>query len=508
MSKPTMLIILDGFGLAPDGPGNAVALANTPNFDKYWADYPHTKLEASGMAVGLPKGQMGNSEVGHMNIGAGRVVMQSLTYIQSQINSGEFYKNPVLNETFDKAKGRALHLMGLVSRGGVHSDLEHLLALLELSKRKDIDPVYIHAFTDGRDTAPDSALGYIDELQHRIDELQHDIHIASVTGRYYAMDRDQRWERVKQAYDAVVCGQAEFSATSGLEAIRAAYARGETDEFIKATVITEHGKTVQINDGDAVVFFNFRADRARQLTYALLGDSNWKAFERCKTPRVHYASLMEYDAALGLPFAFELPALTKPLAQVISEAGLKQYHTAETENPHVTYFFNATIEEPFAGETRDMTPSPKEVATYDLKPQMSQPELTEATLKRIQNNDDDFLLLNFANPDMVGHTGVLEAAIKACEAADVGLGQLVEAIRAKGGTVMVIADHGNAEVMIDENGKPHTQHTTNPVPCIIISDNKNLTLREDGVLGDVAPTLLELMGLAKPREMTGKSLII
>jgi 2,3-bisphosphoglycerate-independent phosphoglycerate mutase len=508
MSKPTMLIILDGFGLAPDSPGNAVAMAHTPNFDAYWNNFPHTKLEASGMAVGLPTGQMGNSEVGHMNIGAGRVVMQSLTYIQSQIISGEFYNNPVLNTTFDKAKGRALHLMGLVSRGGVHSDLAHLFALLELAKRKDIDPVYIHVFTDGRDTAPDSALGYIDELQHYIDEMQHDIHIASVTGRYYAMDRDQRWERVKEAYDAVVCGKAEFSATSGVAAIQAAYARGETDEFIKATVIAENGKRVQINDDDAVVFFNFRADRARQFTYALLGYADWQAFERCKIPRIHYASLMEYDAALGLPFAFELPALTRPLAQVISEAGLKQYHTAETEKyPHVTYFFNATLEEPFSGESRDMTPSPKEVPTYDLKPQMSQPELTQATLKRLREHNDDFLLLNFANPDMVGHTGVLEAAIKACEAADMGLGTLVEAIRAKGGTVMVIADHGNAEVMIDENGKPHTQHSTNPVPCIIIGDNKNLVLREDGVLGDVAPTILELMGLAQPSEMTGKSLI-
>jgi 2,3-bisphosphoglycerate-independent phosphoglycerate mutase len=509
MNKPLMLIILDGFGLAPEGPGNAVALANTPNFDTYWAQYPHTQLEASGMAVGLPKGQMGNSEVGHMNIGAGRVVMQSLTYIQSQIDSGDFFQNKVLNVTFEKAKGHALHLMGLVSRGGVHSDLEHVFALLELAKQKDIDPVYIHVFTDGRDTAPDSALGYVDELQHKIDELQHDIHIASVTGRYFAMDRDKRWERVKQAYEAVVCGQAEFTSKSALEAIRSAYARGETDEFIRATIIPEHGKPVQINDDDAVVFFNFRADRARQLSYALLGNQEWQEFERCNVPKIHYASLMEYDASLGLPFAFELPPLSKPLAQAISEAGLSQYHTAETEKyPHVTYFFNATIEEPFLNEVRAMTPSPKEVATYDLKPQMSQPELTAATLKRIQEHDDAFLLINFANPDMVGHTGVLEAAIKACEAADNGLGQLVEAIRAKGGTVMVIADHGNAETMLDENGKPHTQHTTNPVPCIIIGDNKNLILREEGVLGDVAPTILELMELPQPREMTGRSLIL
>jgi 2,3-bisphosphoglycerate-independent phosphoglycerate mutase len=505
-----MLIILDGFGLAPEGPGNAVALANTPNFDTYWSDYPHTQLEASGLAVGLPKGQMGNSEVGHMNIGAGRVVMQSLTYIQSLIDSKEFFNNPVLNSVYDKAQGRALHLMGLVSRGGVHSDLEHVFALLDLAKQKNISPVYLHVFTDGRDTAPDSGLGYVEELEQKISELNHDIKIASVTGRYYAMDRDKRWERVKQAYDAVICGISVLTAPSATEAIKAAYARGETDEFIKATVITENNKPVAaIADGDAVVFFNFRADRARQLTYALLGDSSWQEFERCKTPNIHYTSLMAYDETLGQPFAFALPALTHPLAQIISEAGLKQYHTAETEKyPHVTYFFNAAIEEPFKGEDRAMTPSPKEVPTYDLKPQMSEPELTEATLERIKNHDDDFLLLNFANPDMVGHTGVLQAAIQACEAADEGLGKLVDAIRAKGGTVMVIADHGNAETMITEEGKPHTQHTTNPVPCIVIGDKQNFNLRDGGVLGDVAPTLLELLGLPQPQEMTGKSLIV
>jgi 2,3-bisphosphoglycerate-independent phosphoglycerate mutase len=509
MSNPVMLIILDGFGLAPEGPGNAVALANTPNFDKYWKEYPHTQLEASGLAVGLPKGQMGNSEVGHMNIGAGRVVMQSLTYIQSLIETKEFFKNPVLNDVYDKAKGHALHLMGLVSRGGVHSDLEHVFALLELAKQKNISPVYIHVFTDGRDTAPDSGLGYVQELENKISELNHDIKIASVTGRYFAMDRDKRWERVKQAYDAVVCGQAELTAASGTEAIKAAYARGETDEFIKATVITENNKPVAtLNDGDSVVFFNFRADRARQLTYALLGNESYKDFERCNVVKLNYASLMEYDAALNQSFAFSLPELTKPLAQIISEAGLKQYHTAETEKyPHVTYFFNAAIEKPFKNEDRAMTPSPKDVPTYDLKPQMSEPELTEATLKRIKDHNDDFLLLNFANPDMVGHTGLLGAAIKACEAADEGLGKLVDAIRAKGGTVMVIADHGNAETMLTEDGKPHTQHTTNPVPCIIIGDNKTFKLRDGGVLGDVAPTLLELLSLPQPKEMTGKSLI-
>ncbi len=508
MSNPVMLIILDGFGLAPAGPGNAVSLANTPNFDSYWAGYPHTQLEASGLAVGLPAGQMGNSEVGHMNIGAGRVVMQSLTYIQRVIDLGTFSQNPALTQLYDAAKGHALHLMGLVSRGGVHSDLPHLFALLELAKEKNVSPVYIHVFTDGRDAAPDSGLGYVQELEDKITALKHDIKIASVTGRYYAMDRDKRWDRVKEAYDAVVCGKSEYSASSATEAISSAYAQGVTDEFIRATVITENGQPVaEMNDGDAVMFFNFRADRARQLTYALLGDSAYQDFERCKVVNINYASLMEYDAALRRSFAFALPELTRPLAQVISEAGLKQYHTAETEKyPHVTYFFNAAIEEAFGGEDRAMTPSPKDVPTYDLKPQMSEPELTEATLKRIREHDDHFLLLNFANPDMVGHTGVLQAAMKACEAADEGLGKLVDAIRAKGGTVMVIADHGNAETMLTEDGKPHTQHTTNPVPCVIIGD-KNLRLREGGVLGDVAPTLLGLLGLSQPLEMTGKSLI-
>jgi 2,3-bisphosphoglycerate-independent phosphoglycerate mutase len=508
MSNPVMLIILDGFGLAPEGPGNAVTLANTPNFNSYWNDYPHTQLEASGLAVGLPQGQMGNSEVGHMNIGAGRVVMQSLTYIQRVIDLGTFSQNPVLTKLYEDAKGHALHVMGLVSRGGVHSDLPHLFALLEMAKEKNVAPVYVHVFTDGRDTPPDSALGYVQELEDKIAELNHDIKIATVTGRYYAMDRDKRWERVKEAYDAVVCAKAAFTATSATEAIKAAYAQGITDEFIRATVITENGKPVAtMSDGDAVMFFNFRADRARQLTYALLGDESYNDFERCKTVKLTYASMMEYDASLNQPFAFALPELTKPLAQVISEAGMKQYHTAETEKyPHVTYFFNAAIEEPFSGEERAMTPSPKEVPTYDLKPQMSEPELTKATLERIQEHDDNFLLLNFANPDMVGHTGVLGATIKACEAADEGLGKLVDAVRAKAGTVMVIADHGNAETMLDENGKPHTQHTTNPVPCVIIGDKK-LKLRSGGVLGDVAPTVLELLGLPQPQEMTGKSLI-
>ncbi len=506
MSQNVMLVILDGFGLAPESEGNAVARADTPNFDRYWQECPHTELQASGEAVGLPKGQMGNSEVGHMNLGAGRVVMQSLTYIQKLIDNGEFFENTVLSEAY--ARGNALHLMGLVSDGGVHSDMGHLYGLLELAKRKEVAPVYVHVFTDGRDTAPDSALGFVEELQGKIDSLEHDIAIATVSGRYFAMDRDNRWDRVKKAYDAMLCGEAEFTAQSAREAVQSAYNRGETDEFIKPTVITSDGEPIaQMSDGDVVVFFNFRADRARQMTYALLGDETWDKFERCKFVDIHYTSMMEYDQELDVPFAFALPELTLPLAEVLSKAGKTQYHTAETEKyPHVTYFFDARVETPFEGETRDIIDSP-DVATYDLQPEMSAPKLTEETVKRIQEHGDNFILINFANPDMVGHTGDIEAAIKACEASDEGLGKIVDAFTGEGGAVIVIADHGNAEKMLTEDGSPHTAHTTNPVPCVLIGSEREVTLRSGGVLGDIAPTILALMELDKPDEMTGESLI-
>jgi len=497
-----MLVVLDGFGLAPPGPGNAVHLARTPNFDKLWETCPHTQLEASGRAVGLPAGQMGNSEVGHMNLGAGRVVMQSLTYIQSLIESGEFYANGPLNEAF--RAGKAVHVMGLVSRGGVHSDLEHLFALLELARRVNSGPVYVHVFTDGRDTPPDSAKTYVRELEERIGSIQHDIRIATVCGRYYAMDRDRRWERVKRAYDVVVCARAEHRAESASEAVAAAYARGETDEFILPTVI---GEPPGVQDGDSIIFTNFRADRARQLTYALLHE-DFADFERCRVAQnLHYCSMMEYDSHLGKPFAFALPELTLCLAEVLSKAGKRQYHTAETEKyPHVTYFFNAAQEQPFPGEERHLVPSPK-VATYDLQPEMSEPELARATRERIDSGVDDFILINFANPDMVGHTGVLQAAIAACEAADTGLGLLVEGIRRRQGIVLILADHGNAEVMIAEDGGPHTAHTTNPVPFIVVDGPPGLQLRSGGALGDVAPTVLDLLGIEQPAVMTGRSLV-
>lgn len=509
MPTPVMLMILDGFGLAPAGPGNAVALAHTPNFDRLWRSAPHTELQASGRAVGLPDGQMGNSEVGHLNLGAGRVVPQSLSYVQNQIDDGTLFENPVLNAVCDAAQrsGGALHLMGLVSDGGVHSDLRHLFALLEFARQKGMGRVYVHVFTDGRDTPPQSGLGFVQELQTRLDALGGGLRVATVSGRYYAMDRDNRWERVQRAYDAVVCAQSGFTAKSAADAVQAAYDRGETDEFIAPTLIAGGA---EIADGDGVLFFNFRADRARQLTYALLGDATWGHFVRCRVPKVHYASLMEYDSKLNAPYALALPDLKRSLAEVLSDAGRTQYHTAETEKyPHVTYFFDAKIETPFPNEERQMVASPK-VATYDLQPEMSAPELTELTLKRLREHDDDFILINFANPDMVGHTGVLQAAIKACETVDEALGRLEAAVLAKGGALIVIADHGNAEMMIAEGGGPHTAHTTNPVPCIVVGASDmtpHTTLRPGGMLGDVAPTILELLGVEAPPEMTGRSLL-
>ena len=505
--RPVVLVVLDGFGLAPEGPGNAVALADTPRFDRIWREAPHTTLGASGRAVGLPPGQMGNSEVGHMNLGAGRVVQQSLSFVQDRIDDGRLFDNEVLARLCEDARGGTLHLLGLVSRGGVHSDLEHVFGLLELARRQGVERVRVHAFTDGRDTAPDSGRGYLRELTERMAELDLDARVATVIGRYWAMDRDRRWERTDEAYRAVVCGQGVHEAANADEAIVAAYERGETDEFVKATVIEgDDGPVGPMRDGDAALFFNFRADRARQLSRALVSDETFDGFERCAVPSLSFATLMPYDATLDVPYALELPGVERCLAAVLSDAGLRQYHTAETEKyPHVTYFFNAKIEPPFPGEERRIVPSPK-VATYDLQPEMSAPELAEATVERLREHDDDFVLINFANPDMVGHTGVLQAAIRACEAVDEGLGAVLDAAAAKGGAVLVLADHGNAEQMIAADGGPHTAHTTNPVPFVVVGGGE-ARLREGGVLGDVAPTVLELLGVAQPEEMTGRSLL-
>lgn len=503
-----MLVVLDGFGLAPEGPGNAVALARTPNFDRYWATWPHTQLEASGRAVGLPEGQMGNSEVGHLNLGSGRVVMQSLTYLDSLIESGEFMQNEVLTQVCRQVKdsGGTLHLGGLVSRGGVHSELSHVLALVELARRQGIERLRVHAFTDGRDTAPDSGLEYVGEVEDYLLRLGGDYQLATVCGRYFAMDRDRRWERVARAYAAVVAAQGEYQARTAREAIQQAYQRGETDEFIAPTTLPGCSP---MQEGDGWIFFNFRADRARQFSAALLGGPDWQEFPRPRiVQQLHYASLMSYGSSVERPFAFELPPLNLCLAEVLSLAGKRQYHTAETEKyPHVTYFFNATVETPFGGEERHMVASPK-VATYDLQPEMSARELTEVTLQRLRQGIDDFILINFANPDMVGHTGVLEAAIRACEASDEGLGVLVEEILSQGGQALIVADHGNAEQMLDESGAPHTAHTTNPVPCVLVGGKAEGRLRSGGCLGDVAPTLLELLGVDQPQVMTGRSLLL
>ena len=509
MTTPVVLCVLDGFGLGEPGPGNAVDLADTPVFDRLWASVPRTSLEASGPAVGLPDEQMGNSEVGHLNLGAGRVVMQSLSFVQAAIDDGSLFENEVLVAACEAvADGGALHLMGLVSDGGVHSDLRHLLALLDLAQRRGLARVYLHAFTDGRDTAPDGGRGYLAQVSEHLEATGNPARIATVIGRYWAMDRDRRWDRTQRAYDAIVLGRAEQRATSADEAIAAAYERGETDEFVEPTLVVPEGaQPVTVQDGDAVLFFNFRADRARQLSHALLAGPDWDGFERERVADVHYASLMQYDETLEAPYALALDAVETPLGEVIAAAGLRQHRTAETEKyPHVTYFFNAKREVPYDGETRYMEPSPK-VRTYDLQPEMSAVPLTDAMLARLEEGADAFVLINYANPDMVGHTGVLEAAVKACETVDACLGRLVEATLARGGVLLVVADHGNAETMLTATGEPHTAHTTNPVPCLLVGAPEGLGLRDGGVLGDVAPTVLALLGLEVPDVMTGRSLL-
>ncbi len=511
-NSPCALIILDGFGLGPETESNAVYKADTPTFDRLWREWPHTRLVASGRPVGLPEGQMGNSEVGHLNLGAGRTVMQSLTYITHLIETREFFQNEALSKVISSvSESGRLHIMGLASGGGVHSDLVHLFAVLEMAELGGAKDIVLHLFTDGRDVPPDSGLGYVEEIESYLQAHPGRGRVASVVGRYYAMDRDNRWERVQQAYDVVVDGRGLFIASGAPEAIKAAYSRGETDEFVKATAIVgPDGQPVgRMSDGDGIIYFNFRPDRGREMTYALMGGVDWAGFARARrVERLHYCSLTEYDAAWKLPYAFAIPPLTHPLAEVLSDHGLRQYHTAETEKyPHVTYFFNAKREEPYPGETRVLVPSPK-VATYDLKPEMSAPELTELTVGRILGGEDEFILINFANPDMVGHTGDLEAAIKACEAADQGLTRVVEAMEARGGCYLILADHGNAEVMRQENGDPHTAHTTNLVPLIVGGAVEVTELLDGGCLGDVAPTILDLFGLPQPPEMTGRSLLV
>jgi len=491
------LVVLDGWGLAEPGPGNAISLADTPVFDELWAKHPHTTLTAWGPAVGLPEGQMGNSEVGHLNLGAGAVVKQDLMRIDEAIEDGSFFENEALRVAC--AAGREagrLHLLGLVSDGGVHASMDHLKALIELARRERVPDVVLHAFTDGRDTHPDSGAGYVAEV-----ESWGGSRIATVTGRYHAMDRDRRWERTKLAYDAIVHGQAEFSAPTGEDAVRQAYERGETDEFIKPTLVGEEGA---IRDGDAAIFFNFRPDRARQLTRAL-GEPDFDDFDRGEAPPVRLTTLTEYHDDWGYPVAFPPARPPVTLASTLAERGLKQLHVAETEKyAHVTYFFNGGEEDPYPGEERDLVDSPRDVPTYDKKPEMSARPAAEALVERWRAGDFAFGIINFANPDMVGHTGVIEAAVKAVETVDECLGLVVEAVHESGGVCIVTADHGNADHMLEPDGSPNTAHSMNPVPLVITADVGEL--REGGVLSDVSPTVLALLGQEQPSEMTARTL--
>jgi 2,3-bisphosphoglycerate-independent phosphoglycerate mutase len=476
-----VLIVLDGWGLAEPGPGNAVELAQTPVFDELWEKYPHTTLTAWGKAVGLPEGQMGNSEVGHLNLGAGAIVKQDLLRIDEAIEDGTFMDNEALRAACNTER---LHLLGLVSAGGVHASMDHLKALIELAADAGVDDVVIHAFTDGRDTNPHSGAGYIAEV-----ESWGGGRIASVMGRYYAMDRDNRWDRTQLALDALVHGEAEFSAESGEQAVRAAYERGETDEFIKPTLVGGEGR---IREDDSAIFFNFRPDRARQLTRGL-GDE------------VRLATLTQYHEDWDFPVAFPpaRPAVT--LASTLADRDIAQLHVAETEKyAHVTYFFNGGEEDEYEGEERRLVDSPREVPTYDKKPEMSAAAATDAFVERWREGDFGFGIINFANPDMVGHTGVIEAAVKAVETVDECLGRVVKAVEASGGVCLVTADHGNADHMLEDDGSPNTAHSMNPVPLIVTGEVGDL--RDGGVLADVAPTVLALLGRQQPSEMTGEKL--
>ncbi len=506
--KPVMLMILDGFGIAEKSEGNAVALAKKPNFDRLVKEYPNTQLQASGMAVGLPEGQMGNSEVGHLNIGSGRIVYQELTRITKAIEDGDFFENEALMKAMKNAKenNTSLHLMGLLSDGGVHSHIGHLKGLLEFAKKEGLQKVYVHAFMDGRDVPPSSGKDFIIKAEEMMKEVGVG-QIATVSGRYYAMDRDNRWERVQLAYNAIVLGEGE-KASSAVEAIENSYHDEKTDEFVIPCVIEEDGHpTATIKNGDSVVFFNFRPDRARELTRAI-NDKEFAGFKR-ETLNLTFVTMTQYDKTLeGVNIAFKPQTLVNTLGEYVSSKGLKQLRIAETEKyAHVTFFFNGGVEKENPGEERKVIPSPK-VATYDLKPEMSAYEVTDELLNRLDQDKYDMIILNFANPDMVGHTGVVQAAVKAIEAVDECLGKIVDKVLEKDGTVFVTADHGNAETEIDfSTGNPFTAHTTNPVPFVWVSNNINGRTLKSGKLADIAPTMLNVMNLEVPKEMTGECLI-
>ncbi len=508
--SPCMLMILDGWGINPQEHGNAVAAAPTCYLNELKRTYPTTELVCCGEAVGLPKGIMGNSEVGHLNIGAGRIVYQDLLRIDRSIQDGSFFENQALSAVIDKVKnsGKALHLMGLVSDGGVHSQLTHLMALLDLAGRHGLKNIFVHAILDGRDTPPDSGVTYIEQLQAYIHKNKIGA-IATLCGRYYAMDRDTRWDRTEKAYRLYT--QAEGLAEQDpVQAMRQAYSRGETDEFIKPIVLTGGNQQplASVRDGDGIIFFNFRADRARQITRTFTA-SDFTFFQRESRPLIaEFVCLTLYDEHFPLPMAFPPLVLADILGEVISRQGLTQLRIAETEKyAHVTYFFNGGEEKPFANEDRCLIPSPREVATYDLKPEMSAPAVAQETIARIRSGKYDFIVLNFANMDMVGHTGVLSAAIQAVRTVDECVKAIVGEILSRGGKLLITADHGNAEKMIDEKGHPHTAHTLNPVPLILVDDTRKNARLKTGVLGDIAPTILQLLGIPQPEKMTGTSLL-
>lgn len=507
MKKPVALIVLDGFGLSETTQGNAVKAAHTPTVDSLNANAPHSTLGASGGSVGLMDGQMGDSNVGHLNLGAGRIVYQDVVRISKSIKEGDFFENKALVAAMNHPKktGGALHLMGLVSPGGVHSHSEHLYALLQMAKDRGLTKVYVHAFLDGRDVPPSSAAEYLTDLEVEMARIGVG-QIASISGRYYAMDRDKRWERVVEAYNALL-GQGRTAPDSDT-AITRAYDQGETDEFVIPTVIASHGEAVgPIKDGDSLLFFNFRADRAREISWAFVNE-DFEGFDRGKQLDILFTTMTQYDANMDTPFAFSPQDLKNTLGEYLASLGKTQLRIAETEKyAHVTFFFNGGVEEPNLGEDRILVPSPR-VATYDLQPQMSAPEVTEKVVEAINRGIYDVVVLNFANCDMVGHTGVFDAARQAVEAVDTGLGKVLEAIKAQGGMALITADHGNAEQMLDPvTGEPHTAHTTNLVPIWLFNAPEGYGLKQ-GILADIAPSMLDLMNIPQPAEMTGASIIV
>jgi 2,3-bisphosphoglycerate-independent phosphoglycerate mutase len=512
--RPIVLTVLDGWGYRAETKGNAIALARKPNYDRLLKDFPNTLIHTSGPFVGLPEGQMGNSEVGHLNIGAGRIVKMDITRVDQLISSGELFRQPLLLEAMERGRTHQLHLMGLVSDGGVHSHIEHLFALLRMARENKVEKVFVHCFMDGRDTPPESGIGFLQQLEQKMREL-HTGQIASVSGRYYAMDRDNRWERVEKAYRAMVHGDTDAKFSDPLAAMRASYEEGVTDEFVVPATITAEGAPGKtpvprglIRDDDAVIFFNFRADRARQMTRAL-AEPGFKEFPDPSRPKnLAYVALTQYDKAWPwLRYILAPEKLEHILANVFTELGYKNLRVAETEKyAHVTYFFNGGVEKPFPGEERSLVPSPK-VPTYDLKPEMSAAGVADTVIHAIEKGDFDAIIMNFANADMVGHSGKLEATIKAVETVDDCLGRIYQTLRPRGGAWIITADHGNAETMIDPvTGGPHTYHTTNPVPFILATEDNHATLQTGGSLRDISPTLLGVLGVPEPKEMTGRDL--